>query len=692
MIAVIYLLLCFGVGYVICRLCFPNMRRFGRYTYDGTQINETPLFLCLPAWLLFGTLPMTWLTYGLGMVFRNCKQPLLYANMIVMPVAAIGIVTALFLLKRTQKENFREYFRNLATGELFYFAFVASVFLFLLWWTFFSRNGKYYVGWTVASDFAPHIGMIRSFAVGNNFPTGYSHFAGSDIKYHFMYQFFVGNLNFLGLRLDFAFNVPSLLFLVNAVALLYFYAVKLTGRRAVGMLTGVLFMFRSSSAFLDFAASIPKKTGFLKGLLSNREFIGTTEHEDWGLWNLNVYCNQRHLAIGLCVILFVLIYFTQYLIKGTQRCREGAEKKLYKFLSENPNEELLFGETAEYLIKESLFRREGWITPNWTKAIACGILLGLCSFFNGACVIACLSVLFVMAFVSDHRLEYALTAAITVAMSVLSTRMFMEGSAVNPKFFFGFLSPNGTLFSVIKYLVTLCGILPILLLISLTLCSRAEKYLVFAFSAPVILAFTVSLTIDISVNHKYVMIGIMLLCIPVANLIDRLWRKKGSYVKFLAALLLFCLTVSGIYDFTVIMKRNDAKTGNVVMLDEDSDICRWVMENSDSHDIFLTNWYSLNDYVLGGAMLYYGWPYYAWSAGYDTYARERLVYAMYEASTPEELDSLVEQCNIRFIVVDNEVREREEFLLDEENIIRTYGLVFNDGNTRIFDTREKLFK
>ena len=692
MIAVIYLLLCFGVGYVICRLCFPNMRRFGRYTYDGTQINETPLFLCLPAWLLFGTLPMTWLTYGLGMVFRNCKQPLLYANMIVMPVAAIGIVTALFLLKRTQKENFREYFRNLATGELLYFAFVASVFLFLLWWTFFSRNGKYYVGWTVASDFAPHIGMIRSFAVGNNFPTGYSHFAGSDIKYHFMYQFFVGNLNFLGLRLDFAFNVPSLLFLVNAVALLYFYAVKLTGRRAVGMLTGVLFMFRSSSAFLDFAASIPKKTGFLKGLLSNREFIGTTEHEDWGLWNLNVYCNQRHLAIGLCVILFVLIYFTQYLIKGTQRCRKGAEKKLYEFLSENPNEELLFGETAEYLIKESLFRREGWITPNWTKAIACGILLGLCSFFNGACVIACLSVLFVMAFVSDHRLEYALTAAITVVMSVLSTRMFMEGSAVNPKFFFGFLSPNGTLFSVIKYLVTLCGILPILLLISLTLCSRAEKYLVFAFSAPVILAFTVSLTIDISVNHKYVMIGIMLLCIPVANLIDRLWRKKGSYVKFLAALLLFCLTVSGIYDFTVIMKRNDAKTGNVMMLDEDSDICRWVMEHSDSHDIFLTNWYSLNDYVLGGAMLYYGWPYYAWSAGYDTYARERLVYAMYEASTPEELDSLVEQCNIRFIVVDNEVREREEFLLDEENIIRTYGLVFNDGNTRIFDTREKLFK
>ena len=126
-------------------------------------------------------------------------------------------------------------------------------------------------------------------------------------------------------------------------------------------------------------------------------------------------------------------------------------------------------------------------------------------------------------------------------------------------------------------------------------------------------------------------------------------------------------------------------------LNEKSDICQWVMANADSHDIFLTDWYSLNDYVLGGAMLYFGWPYYAWSAGYDTYGREATVYAMYEASSPAELDELVTKYGIRFIVVDSAVRNREEFIVNEQNIINTYGLVFNDGSTRIFDTKQKIF-
>ena len=86
-------------------------------------------------------------------------------------------------------------------------------------------------------------------------------------------------------------------------------------------------------------------------------------------------------------------------------------------------------------------------------------------------------------------------------------------------------------------------------------------------------------------------------------------------------------------------------------------------------------------------MLYFGWPYYAWSAGYDTNGREPSVYAMYTAETPEELRALVEQYGIRYIVVDTDVRLREEFVVNEQNIINTFGLVFNDGETWIFDTR-----
>ena len=56
---------------------------------------------------------------------------------------------------------------------------------------------------------------MRSFSMGNNFPTEYPHFGGQDVKFHFMFQFFVGNLEFLGLRLDFAYNVVSVLALLK---------------------------------------------------------------------------------------------------------------------------------------------------------------------------------------------------------------------------------------------------------------------------------------------------------------------------------------------------------------------------------------------------------------------------------------------------------------------------------------------
>ena len=703
MLGLIYIILCVALGAGITFSCFPNLMRFGRLTYRGKEIHLSPAFVCLPAWFLFGTIPTTWLTYLLGYLFRDRRHPLYPANMIVMPL--IAFIASLLLsnafLKRKEDGNpgedgpkgFKKLFAGLTTGEATLFACITAFCTFLMFWTFFYINGNYYVGWTVQSDFSPHIGMIRSFAVGNNFPTQYSHFAGEDIKYHFLFQFFVGNLNYLGMRLDLAFNIPSIVCLLFVYSLLYFYAVKLSGKRAVGVITTILFSFRSSRAFFDFAGSIPKKTGLLKGLLYNFTFIGTTQHEDWGLWNLNVYCNQRHLALGLCVVLFLLIYFTKFLFEGTGRSAAEAKERLYQFLQENPGEELLPGENAEYCTRASLFRRDGWYKAGTPAIIACGLLLGLTSFFNGACVIGCLAVLFVMAFASDNRLSFALTAAITVVLASLSAKFFINGNAIKPKYQFGFLAEQQTLSSVIKYLGALLGVLPIAVFVSLMFIKGTERFLTLAFTAPIVVAFTLSLTPDIAVNHKYVMIGVMLLDIPVAALVCRLWEYRGAYAKALCCALVFCLIITGLYDFTTVVKKNASFAGYTSRISENSDICRFVMEHSDSKDIWLTDWYSLNDYVLGGAMLYFGWPYYAWSAGYQTTEREPSVYAMYTAQTPEELRELVKKHGIRFIVLDDDIRAREELqvegqsIINEQNIINTFGLVFNNGETQIFDTR-----
>ncbi len=686
MLGLLFLILCFTVGYVFCSVLFPNLGTQTETSYTGKKIQLCPLFLQVPAWFICGALPLTWVTYFLGYAFRSMQKPLLWANAIVIPVAMIVSVLGIFLQLRKRRPQFREIFSKLTLKEsIFLFLIVALVTL-LMWWSFFVRDGKLYVGFSIFSDFAPHLGMIRSFSYGNNFPTQYSHFAGEDIKYHFLFQFLVGNLEFLGLRIDYAFNLPSMISLIGAFSLLYTLAVKLTAKRFVGYITCLLFAFRSSDAFFDYLASLPKDTDIFQALRDNMEFIGTTANESWGLWNLNVYCNQRHLAIGLCVMVFLIIMLMPYVFESAVRIKRFLADAEEIEAEKDPDYVVLIPERYGLSVRASLLSLQGWVPESIRETVGLSLLLGMCCFFNGACVIACLAVLFVMAIVSDRRLEYAVVALVTTILTLLATGFFMEGAAVSPEYFFGFLANNKTFFGAMDYIMTLCGILPLVLVAAFLITPGVKKWIMFAFSAPFILAFTLSLTIDITVNHKYIMMSIMLLCIPAASFLEWLWRRYGIWPRLVCILLVVALTITGMYDLTVIMKKNDASKGYCMKFDQEDPITLWIRDNATSQDTFLSSYYSLSNVVLGGAMLYYGWPYYAWSAGYDTPTRDEVVRTMYEADTPEELHALIVEHDIRYIIVDDEVRNSSEYEVNEENITNTYQCVFVHNSFHIYDT------
>ncbi len=690
MFGFIYLFLCFAVGYVFCTIAFPGLSSFTEKTYSGKQLRLCPFFLLLPAWWLSGTMLMTWATYALGYLFRSTPEPLLWSNVIVIPLfATLSAAGIVFLFRKKRDRGNGLQLGEFTLMDLVFVILTGALSLFLMWWTFFVKNNHVYVGFSVFSDFAPHMGMIRSFSFGNNFPTQYSHFAGEDMKYHFMFQFLVGNLEYLGMRIDYAFNLPSACSMLGVFSLLYVLAAKLTGYRYVGYVSAFLFAFRSSDAFFDFLKTVPKEVGILKALRENMEFIGTTTNESWGLWNLNVYCNQRHLALGLCVLLFLVIVLMQNVFDAATRARAVMAAEEERLAEKYAGLTLLWPERAGLVAKNSLFCSKGWLPSSLRSSLALAVILGMCCFFNGACVIACLAVLFVMAIVADRRLEYAIVAAITVGMTLLATGFFMEGSAVDMQYFYGFLADNKTLFGAIDYIMTLCGIMPLVLLAAFLIANGTKKWIMFAFSAPFILAFTLSLTVDITVNHKYIMISLMLLSIPAATFLHWLWKRYGIWPKMISIGLLFVLTVTGIYDLDTVIKKNDNRSGRCLVFSQEDVITNWVAENATSQDIFLTSYYSLNNFVMGGAMLYYGWPYYAWSAGYDTPSRDEQVRLMYEADTPEELDAMIREHNIRFVVVDNDVRMSQEYSVNEENIKNTYECVFTYEMTSIYDTTKK---
>lgn len=660
MLGIIYLILSVLIGYEISGILTGPKE-------ISTDTNR--IWLVLPASFGTGILVVTWAVYIISWfasVTGGSDRPLLYGNLIVLSAAVLILAFLLYRRKKkaqpmkpesmvTDRSRFRK--------ELVFFGILLVFITYMMFYVFYIKDGVMYAGLTVCSDYAPHTAMMRSFSLGINFPTQYPHFGGADVKYHFMFQFLAGNLEYLGLRLDLAYNLLSIGSLLGFLMLLYELALRITGRMCCGIWTIILFFFRSGMAFWRFLWEHLQAGDLLTVLQENTAFIGYTENENWGLWNFNVYLNQRHLAFGLLLVTLALYLFMDWLEAGISHEEKGLQWLGKRF-------------TAP----------ETWKCRQPEKALFMGLFLGLGAFWNGAAVIGGLLILMGFAIFSDGKLDYLITALVTVFFSFLQTKIFIRGSAMGFQLYLGFLAEEKTPWGVVKYLFWMGGIFFLGLLGLVVFLRRKGRVLAVSFLIPTIFAFTILMTVDINVNHKYIMISYAFLGILWAWAVCSLWRGK-VIKKILAVVLAVCLTVTGVYDFVVILKGNGY--GHRIAINMNSELTAWLAENLDKNDLLLTPEYSINEVTMSGVMLYCGWPYYAWSAGYDTYYRAAQAVTIYTTSDSELLKNLVKQEKITYILYEED-SQFEGQDCREDVIAENYELVYENpgGSIRIYKTSE----
>ena len=658
MLGVIYLVLCMLIGKEPAGLLLSKKSGYNQ------------IWLTLAAAFGTGVLIMGWATYMTAWAASEAGavHPLIYANAVVMPVAAL-IVLILYWKRYRKAGSFKGILgtgmiteRRLFRKEAVFFGALLVFLTWIMFYVFFIKDGVLYSGYTVYGDYAPHTAMMRSFSMGNNFPTEYPHFGGQDVKYHFMFQFFVGNLEFLGLRLDFAYNVVSVLVLLGFLIFLYHMAKRLTGSFAAGVLTVFFFFFRSSLSFFRFVIEHLNSGDLWTTLRDNTTFIGYTTNENWGLWNFNVYLNQRHLAFGLLIVTLVLWVFMDWLEAGCSAPERGVR-----------------------WIKNRIFTKKAWLCVHSETALLAGMLLGLTSFWNGAAVIGGLLILMGFAVFSDGKLDYLILAVTSVIFSVLQTKIFIWGNAVSPSFYWGFLSENKSITGVLWYLIQMSGVFFVgAVLIAFFLRERRQRTALVSFFFPLIFAFCMSLTPDIAVNHKYIMIAYAFLAIFWSLAVLKLFQRKIGG-KIVAVLLTIALSITGIYDFVVILKDNDS--GHRVTVNMRSEVTEWLAEHLDHNDLILTPEYSINEVTMSGVMMYMGWPYYAWSAGYDTYDRAAKAKEIYSSTDEAAIKKLVKQEKITYILYEDGMQYEQE-ACREDTIASAFTLVYEseDGRIRIYET------
>ena len=658
----------FGILYIV--LSFLAGKEFAGFLLAEEKSREkrgNQIWLLASASFGIGTLLLTWCVYVAAWFLRVCidsENPLFYGNLAVMAGTAAGLFF-LYFYRIRHKGNLKIQGlipdRRLLKKECVLYGLLFLFLMYIMFYVFYIRDGILYSGFTVYGDYAPHTAMMRSFSMGENFPTQYPHFGGEDVKYHFMFQFLVGNLEFLGLRLDIAYNLVSVFSLLGFLIFLCQMAMRITGSFAAGAWALVLFFFRSGITFFRFLWEHFQSGDLWKALSENTEFLGYTTNENWGLWNFNVYLNQRHLAFGLLIAGIVIWVFLDYLEEGAAH-----EEKGFAW------------------IKGRLFAKEAWQCRNLEKALLLGMILGLTSFWNGAAVIGGLLILLGFAAFSDGKLDYGIMAAVTVFFSVLQSRIFVRGSVMSPAIQWGFLAEDKSLAGVIWYLIQISGFFVAGLAMLVFWLRRRERAMLVSFLFPLFFAFFMSLTPDINVNHKYIMISWAFLTVFWGGVLSKCWRGKCRK-KLLAFILTVCLTATGLYDFVIILRNNGP--GRRVAVNMESDLTAWLSENLTSEDLILTPEYSMSEVTMSGVMMYCGWPYYAWSAGYNTNYRAGVATEMYTTGDQKRLKALVQQEGITYILY-QEGMTFEEKNCREDTIASAYPLVYQseDGRIRIYET------
>ena len=138
-----------------------------------------------------------------------------------------------------------------------------------------------------------------------------------------MFQFLVGNLEYLGLRLDLGYNLVSILSLVGFLMVLYGISYRMFKSFWAGAAAIVFFFFRSGTAFWRYLWEHLQAGDLVRTLEENTAFIGYTTNENWGLWNFNVYLNQRHLAFGLLMAAVAVWIFMDWVEAGCSHKEQG---------------------------------------------------------------------------------------------------------------------------------------------------------------------------------------------------------------------------------------------------------------------------------------------------------------------------------------------------------------------------------
>jgi DNA-binding beta-propeller fold protein YncE len=144
--------------------------------------------------------------------------------------------------------------------------------------------------------------------------------------------------------------------------------------------------------------------------------------------------------------------------------------------------------------------------------------------------------------------------------------------------------------------------------------------------------------------------------------------------KIAVVILIAPITIGGIIDLFPI--RNGYW---IEMSFQDDALVRWVREETDPNAIFLSHRFVNHRILLAGRRVFYGHPYYAWSAGYPTAERDVIYKQIFEERNPQKLLRLLKANKISYVAIEDGIRKGNFIKNPNEAVFKSnFEQVFQD--------------
>lgn len=503
---------------------------------------------------------------------------------------------------------------------VYWILLVLGAFLFsscLMWQTFAydKASSSMLIAPKAWSDFGAHIPLIRSFSLGNNWPPESPLFPGSPIQYHFLFYFIVGMMEKAGIRIDIALNMASIVGMTTLMVFIGVLAKTLFHSFSVGLIAVFLFCFNGSLSFLRFFEKHPLSLHTIRDVVTNTAFpaFGPWDH---GLvsafWTMNIYTNQRHLALSYALILCILLI---------TRTIQKQKKKQHFFI----------------------------------QTVGIAFFMTLLLFMNqAAALIAFIWLCWLFIYQKPIRIPLLLAALVCIPSGIVYTQIVAPSGTIT--FDPGYLIHTPLTFKTfLLFWWNNLGISLIMIPLGFLVSTKKAKWF---FGIPLLILFVIPnlwrFSPDMINNHKFFNFFLIMANMLTAYSIVWLWNTIKTHTKHiwirivgfgLVGVLGFFLTFSGIIDLFPIFNE---KIGRLADVGANPDVA-FFLKNTRPDDIILNSTWFYHPASLAGRKIFSGYTYFTWSYGYNQKKRETQQKAIYESPTKQRACYLLHSFNIAYI-------------------------------------------